>query len=1301
MNMPTDNEQIFQNKVTIILNDTGPDVAKGLAGYILDQKKKILIVDYYGKPKVSNNPLIEILNMKSASVNDLIGSLREYSDYDYLLVNGAERLIKSFVGDGVFVRKIANQRIRFYKQNQLDWNGLSIFVKRLYEVLNGKRVIICLYVEEDSRESIYNIFDDNEDVDIAVIAAEIEENDAVIEMQKKMIEELQTKNLEDMIQTIESQEHQLSEYKLNIFKAITYMKHGLKTYAISFFEKEKELLSSNERIMLADLYLANNEPEKSFDIGRQLSSNDPFVNGVTRIILKSVLTIDSIDEDEVRHWLQVCRELDKESSDILDLVANGYNKLKDYPQAATVRREIFALNGNPTELLLARFLDLQNAPPSDLSVVSSYILAQLQEFPELEEEAHYRLGLFFMINYNSSYKAFEHWSEVPIRVGGNFAYETVKGKLEILEDNIVACKVLRIKLRKDDIWEDKRLLDRKVLELIKSMEVLSTDSKGYLVWGNYIDKSYTKNTWKQGLSTALLKEVEDWKLVNKELLNYSYLIKNEKEADPDMGVNPATSLLYLRKLKGTELAQGKDDTELLEIMEGCLICSEMSGDVLNQIWIRYEVALFLGAMGKDQEALNHSLTLFEIARVSLEPINHIARMLAFFAWGNTQLRLGNSTEGIFSIIVGMGLARRTGEIGAFVEDGINMIYRIILDGGIVLSPTKTQDIHELFEKFSERIDSQHAVTRSAVLENDFNKLYELLNPIICNLPSEIDTNWTINLSNYIMACMETNRTEEASELITKYAEIVIPHLYTRRDMLTRCLQSWSQILMSVNTGEFIDKIRLSRRLLEEAVQVMDARRSSLFHKGERANFSDYHRSVLLDYLEILVLINKTIGFSEEEKQSALKVILKVFNFISPRSVLETRLSDSRLTPELRELEKSYKRIYDEILLLDHSKEKQELVFQQKEMLEELKKSHPFYRSLSNIDTRIDDLYTKLDERSIFVQYAVLKFGIIILIVNNSSINVEYLMLNTKKYRESIVLLGNMLQSSGPYRELENEFYSEITEELSRPLLQPLNNFLSSMDLELSEITLYISPDLSLPMFSISLLNDRGEWLLNKVKAVSNVLDLSQVVSPRPAKTGRKKIVIATLGPGNDKAIGIARNKIKLWVANLNIIHLELAGQADELDKLSSLCEEEQPSAVIVIGHGISDRNAGMLSAAVGIQGQSHTIWGEDFERLEEFTDSLILISCSAGSNYEEQIESSTGVLNSILSYDFTGVVLCRWDVNALATFELLDVLLSDIMIKGEGNIATSLIKSQRDLMKIEKWKSPVFWAGLEYWGPQL
>ncbi|UJF33763.1 hypothetical protein [Paenibacillus hexagrammi] len=629
-----------------------------------------------------------------------------------------------------------------------------------------------------------------------------------------------------------------------------------------------------------------------------------------------------------------------------------------------------------------------------------------------------------------------------------------------------------------------------------------------------------------------------------------------------------------------------------------------------------------------------------------------------------------------------------------------MIYRIILDEGVAVSPAKIQEIRDLFDKFSDRIDSKHAAIRSAVLIKDFEKVYEILNPVINSLPMKVDTEWAVDLSNYIMACMETNRPAEAFGLITTYSEMVIPYLYARRDLLPRCLQSWSQILVRVKAGESLDKFRLARRLLEEAVQVMDTRRSGLFHKGERANFSDIHRGVLLDYLEVLVIINKTEGFSEEEKQSTHREIIKVFSFINPRSVLETRVSDSRLTPELRELEKAYNRVNDEILLLEHSNEKQELVRQQNELLEELKKSHPHYRSLSNIDARIEELHTKLDERSVFVQYAVLKFGIILLIVNNTSLNIEYVMLNTIKYRGINERLGNMLQGADLHTEREVELCKKITQELSKPLMQPLNNFLSSMNVEISDINLYISPDLSLPLFSISLLNDEGEWLLNKVKGVSNVLDLSHVVDPRIAKNRGTKIVIATLGSANDKAIGIARRKIKTWVTNPQIIHLELAGQVDEIDKLTYLCRVEHPSTVIVIGHGISDRNAGVLSGAVGIQGHTHTIWGEDFEKLEGFTDNLVLISCSAGSNYEEQIESSTGVLNNILSYNFSGLVLCRWDVNAQATFEILDIIINDITKKEVVGIADSLMKSQRELQKIEKWKSPVFWAGLEYWGPQ-
>ncbi|WP_405117626.1 CHAT domain-containing protein [Paenibacillus sp. FSL H8-0317] len=1289
----------FENKVTILLNNIGPDLTQVIAGNLLSHEGEILIVDYYGKPKKSTNPKIEVLNMTSVSVNDLFTSLMEHTNYNYLVINGVERLIKSFNGDGLFIRKIANQRIRFFQQHQLDWNWLSSFVKRLGDLLNEKKAIVCLYVEEDSRDTIYKILEDNDDVDIAVFSM-AEEDNVVIDIQKKLLEEMQTKSLEDMIQIIDNQRDQLPKKIINIYKAITYTKHGLKTNAISLYESERVSLQSNELITLADLYYANNEPEKSFEIGKQLIEEDPFVNGVARIIIKSVLAVEFINDNEIRYWLETSEELEKENPEILDFLANGYNQIRDYQKAAIIRRNIYTLNHNPTELLLARFLDLQVSPPTDLGVVSSHVLSQVQEFPDLEAEAHYRLGLFFNINYGSAYKAFEHWSEVPYTTDAPFAFEAAKGRLKILEDNLVACKVLRIRLKDDDVREDKRLLDRKVMELIKSMEVLSTNQKGYLIWGNYIDKSYTKSTWKQGLSKAFLAEIEEWKLVDNEIINQSYLIKKDLEADLDMELTPATSLRLLRKLKSMSFVRGQDEEELLKIIEGGLMYSEASGDIENKVWIRYEAALILGAMGKDQESLNHSLTLFEIASATSEPFNHIARMLAFFSWGNTQFRIGNSTEGVFSIIVGMRLARMTGELGAFVEDGISMIQRIILDQGVVVSSVHKQDLTELFEKFSNRTDAHHVAIHSFILTDDFDKLYDLLNPIIYTFPTELDTNWAIHLSNYIMACIETDRSVEASELITKYSEMVIPHLLVRKDLLIRCLQSWSQILISVKV-EDLDGYHLTRRLLKVAVEIMDARRSGLFHKGERANFSDSHRSTLLDYLEILVLIYKGEGFSVEEKQSALQDLLEVFPYISPRSVLETRASDSNLTPELRELEKSYKRIYQEIIMLEHSKEKADLVHKQNEIVEELKKYHPYYRSLSITASSIADLYTELEDKSIFVQYAVLKFGVIVLIASNKKLDVEYVPLDTFKYKEAAKMLGNMLQDSYDYTKEEEELFSIFAESLSEPILIILNDFLASISMGMSEIALNISPDLSLPLFSVSLLNDRGEWLLNKVNGVSNVLDLSQVVNQRVVKKGNTKVVIVTLGSTKDKAIGIARNKIKDWITYPQIIHLELAGQEDEIDKLASLCEKETPSTVIVIGHGISDRNAGLLSGAVGIQGQSHTIWGEEFEKLQELTDNLILISCSAGSSYEEQIESSTGVLNSILSYDFSGVVLCRWDVNAQATFEILDFFLKDITNKGVVNIVDSLVTSQRKLMKIDKWKNPAFWAGLEYWGSRV
>lgn len=1300
----------FESQVTIIIQKAGPKILSWVVDKIVDTGQSALIMDLHRSTVVArNHQLISELSPCSRSLDALVHQVSQAEMKDYLIIDGMELLIDSFDGPEAFVRQFSELNIRVWGEGQRTWTSVVPMICKFREGVGTSRLIVIVYADEEAESAFLDHFQDDESVEIVVISST--SPDQSIIAQRELLSALTSRNLQEALTEIETKSGVLPPYELDRFRAFAYLRHGGRSVAVEHLERAVDHLSKNDLLLLADLYGSVNRWADAFDITRRVFEDSPLMLGVAKLLLKSLLgrlrtgdQVELIGNEDVGVFIHRVISSDFENPDVLDHAANCFSQLKRYDDAARIRRQLWNKTEEPSHELLARFLDLLGHPLPKWKSAEDYVLDWSNRYPSLNDQAHQKLGMYLRDQYGSTYKAFEHLSKVSRSIESPWSYDAAVSRMKFLEDNVIALEAL---LLKDNEHGRAKLIEQKTRELLLDMELLSSKDKGYLVWEDFIDKSYTQQTWKVSLTKALTESIRKWNhTVTEDQVENSYLSRVSREANADEQVNPWIAVHILRKLKAQELLPLIGDSEKsMEVISGCLVHVEDAGDDLQKVWARYQVAVLWSLQGKDQDAINQSLSLFTYAnRIKSPDAARTARMLAFFALSNAQFRLGQTVTGLACLLVGMRMSLELGEPGPMIEEGRNIVLRFFTEssGAPIISPQDQVEVQTFLQKFSQGMTTVAATVREALFTRDFEKVYASLSPVVYEQEYH-DAEWAVHVTNLILACGQTDRRSEGRSLIQTYADEVLQLLSKRQDSLPNLMLLWSQFLVDFDgeTGDVVQRFGLARRLLRTAVDFVNDRRRSLHYRAERSHLAELHRDLYLQYIEVLAFITKVIDFTEEERTAATQDLIRSMTLVNPRSLLETRQYKAEISDELASLESEYLALFNEIAgLTQNDEHKEALVLRHNKIQRDLVSRHPHYMPLPTLsECSITDVQKALGEEELFIQYVVTRHGMVTLTMSRDNFFIDMALMPVPEFREAIRQLGRALQTmDNPTADTLGAIRGSCAN-LSEPIVKPLLKLLGSMPDRGSRSTIYVCPDLSLEMFSSNLFATDDAWMIEKIGRVVTVLDFAQLVErPQPDRAERQqRTLVATLGNERDHVVNKARSSLLKWAGRANLSHVDLRNNKREIATLIAECESLAPCTVVMIGHGIPDAAAGVLSGATGILGLKHTIWGDDLRQLANHTEHLILLSCSSGAPYQGQVETSTGVWSAVLAENFFGVILCRWDVNVNATLAILDNVLTAQEVHSLP-LSEALALAQRELIHSADWVHPFYWAGIEYWG---
>lgn len=1291
-----------ESDLTVAINNLGPDatVLKHMVRSLIQQGQSVRIVDFYGKATDWKHPQLAVTVPESKSVEFLVGQLTGGERFDYLVLNGAECFVNLVLENPGH----PDRGITLHGSKDLPWRQMLKAVKVLRQSMAQVNLVIIVFAEEEANEEIANLFEDDDSAEILVIGPK--EESQSLEAQRVIVLAIQEKPLDEALQEINLHREILPDHEVTRLQAYAYLRNGYSSEASKCFEQVYEHLQGTDRVNLADLYVKAGNPQRAFDVAKRAFDDSPLTQGVAKTLLKSLLSIINTSalepkaRDEWSDLVDRAYQSDGDNPEVINAAADCLNGLGLYLEAARLRRRLASLVDDPRQELLARFLDVLADPTTELRAAERRILDWISKYPDLKDEGHYKLGVLWQRE--SSYKAFHHWAKVSISPESPFACDAAIGRLSILEDNIAAAKALHLNFNSD---LDK-IAERKTRELLRNLELLSTDNNGYTIWGNYIDRAFTKSTWLKCLTKPLLDEISSWtNHVTNQQVSDSYLKRASQSVgeEPD-SLTPLVSLLFLRKLKAKELPSIANDEDAYVLMQGALVSGVTQGNSTEEVWIRYEAAVLLSLLGRDQEAIDHTLSIFHLANgIQDQSLKRTARMLAFIAWGNVQCRIGHTVEGLASLLTAMRMSREIGEVGAFVEDGLNVLQRALLDHLVLqkLTDADQATVLALFERFAPHVDQLAGAVRQAMLQNDYSSVYTLLHDTVYGETSH-EGDWAEHLNNFIAACEVTGRRTEASNLICKYADEAVQLLSQRHDLLPRVLAFWSSLLILDGEEPMITRLRLARRLLASAVTLGDSRRESLKYRGERSHLADLHRDVVVKYVEVLAMIHECVDFTSTERESALEEIVQSLSRINARSIVESRRHRNLLTDDLVAAEREYSALFTEISgIKEDTVERRALVERYNALQAELQQRHPFFKAVPRLAKyHFMDYQAALRDGEVLAQYVLTDLGMVTIVVSSSTYRVRFTFTSSAAYRNSVNRLGASLQMASGPTDQDIVQVRALCEHLSKPIIEPILEVLRLLPDRGMNTKLYLCPDLSLSLFSSALLACEDGWLVEIVDGIVNVVDFSQLIERIDYKIkGTQTVTLAaTLGSEADRAVNDARAKLHIWTNQQLVEWIDLKNNNQDLKSLVEECRAISPGSVVLIGHGIIDANAGMLSGATSILGHKHTIWGDDLSVLAGLTDNLVLLSCSGGAPYEGQIESSTGVWNQVLSENFFGVVLCRWNVDVKASLELLERILSSRHRDPEIPMVTAMRSAQRTLSRTSGLMHPYYWAGLEYWG---
>lgn len=1234
--------------------------------------------------------------------------LHEYLDTlskdDLLLLNGIEKLLGYTQSSHIAKSRFGELIVSMHLMENENWKELTDVIDKIYGEYQNKLygIFTNIFTDTTCRSILLELLKDTENMSIISVCGATQDIEYELS-QRDLIVKIKNLPLQAALNEIEKSKTFLTDSAYNYFCAIANYNSGNISESISLMESQYKKLNNEAKLTLADIYIANkSEPsrKRANEILTELYEHDKNLKG----LYSSFLRLYDSDENQFieknEYWLNIALKIDPDHPAVLEANANKLGRNKDYKAAAVEYRKLSSIVMPEYYELLARVNEVLNGDFQDNQEIIDYIYSHAKCFPQIINEAVYRLATYFIVCKDSFFLAYKCLKEANLKLGQPRLKEILSLKMDILKDEKKASKALgKLKIYRKP-QDAQKLNSTRAHLLIESVSLLSGHSHGYLLWRNFLE-CQSDNSWNTSLYDCLKDAIK--KLLHKNILDLIKASPTQAHIEEDMlqdfsehediqclkektiPIRLAT-INILRKIKSGEekfIDTFKDYDELYYTM---CATAELIDDNSLRIWTRYYLSIIASKNGNGQTANENALAILDFYSRADSETNNLCLFLGLTAWANSQFRSGRHVEAIACIIAAIEYSIESDEIVPLIEEGLNLIGRYI-----------SEDVSELAKndsKFWNQIKNDIGTYNkffNDVLTFDPDVQMKQLNQQIVDSKIK-DEDWAVQVANLIAYSMKNNKHTNAFNIVQKYRNQVVPLLEKRKDVRYYMLYNWAFLYLE-HSNE-INNIFTAMQIIKQAENDLETVRGSFSHKEERAGLNNISLEIYRMHLGICSMLIKLLSKENSMYTFIKDEILSILPKLSPRTILEQKAFNKSkyFNPKALELKKELDFVtseYNNIFEKDSSNFK--LLSEKAEKIQNLssnlKRIHPNYMNLEERkNIALSEIISCLSADELIFQYIVTPVGVFTLILSKDNMYFDLCTSDIEEPIQKYAQIYSELMQGDNSSNIDAEILEQLTTTLSRSICQTLIDFVSSRKVK----NLYCIPDFMLYMFPLITAKMNDVELINHIDSLTNLIDYDCLMHER-SSVPITKVVHRIFGDSSDSEL----KKIDIWLHTLckenNVI---LENNSDEYNIPKTENQFAQSGCICIYGHGVSDPNADILFGAKGIEGKTSIIDLDEIVDLMSCYSNIFLISCRGGSPNYEKIDETNGTWSAIFEKYSGNIILCKWDVITQATIELLNDILLECVSNGY-NVSEALVIAQKRLKA--KYSSPQLWAGIEFW----
>ncbi len=1259
----------MNEKLKVLITNSTPLTMKLIVQILNNYRDKNIIVINYSvevNEEKINDALtsydfksFEIFIPKCKNIEVIKTKICDFKEDDILFFIGLENLFID-TAKNTYTLKNKNKTWNYKSSTDIDIIKVMQFIDFLYE---SKRNLVLLLTTQD-----YDIGEKTaktlDDYDIDVLSISNSNQDNFTEIQEEVLQAIQLDSYTEAMEIIEKHKINLEPYSYRQAKISIFIKHGFSDEAIALLTDNYDSLHFLEKMSLSDLLYHKKEYHQAFNITKSLFEENPLIINLPLLLSKITMELNSFDE-----WYQKIISVDNKNINILDISANYFTRKKNYQEAIKLRQQLFAITNDANHLLLIEILKIEETKPDDGKIAEKNIMSIVKEYKndlDLENEASFKLGRIWFETYDNPKKAFFYFKENLKNNNMLYSYESAKYCMKLLANQGYVDKI-QLNSHPD------KVPNMRLNILLDSIIILTHNENGYLEWEEFIDNAQSIEIWKKYLATKIMYFLKD---IDIKLIQ-SYIENSSIYGDPQ----ELEYALFVRKYHHEGFSK---EASLKDMADAILIHTK---SIKEKIWTRYYLAINLIVDGEMQIANNQAISLWHLANEIQDNkyLSNLSRYLGTLSWGIIQVKNHKYIEGISSIIVTIKyLIYEAKEVFPFIEDALRVLNIWIQENKVLFREKEIDLFMHLFNSLVPNQEKNEVI--DLVRKEDWINIYNKLGHRIYNT-QEYTSEWGLDFYNYNLASSRLNKLD--LNLIMNNVQNLVTALATRIDVRAKLLYGLSDILFKYKLSEdtFQQKYEACLKLLIVSVEDTEEKRKQFTNSYERAFLSDEYRKTYKLYLTINLFLYKLKLYFPSEEKMVLNMV-NTFDYLSPRTIKEKKenLLDTNLTEEIKELEKEYKILYDELSLFSLNSSKEAYLTKEYEekshrymrLKKILEKQHPVYKKDTNFEfIPIPFIQKFLKEDEIYYQYVDTGFSVASLVITKEFINID---LNEhNKLDKDINILATELQnfeksSNYDINEVHNLYF-----QLSKKYFGLLLNIYASHKYK----KIYINPDLTKPLLSSNLIRLEDNWLIEEVDFIVNVTSKNYFLNRGERKKTNFKI--ANIGKVSDKQMKETIKWINQDEYRKNIFIKDIETNLDNI----TLTKED---SLLIVSHGVQGNFDNNTTGSLQIDGAKKSYTIDELKFINDL-DCIYFLTCSSGSVSVGEHETSNSILNSILSKKINSAILCKWDVFLDVSLEISDKF---ITLSENKSIEFALNQALVDTLK-SKWKHPVYWAGIEIW----